>query len=391
LNRVCSIFSQLLNLFPRAEFERFVKERKGERHARRFTCWGQFVAMLFCQLARAHSLREICQGLAACEGKLKHLGLKDSPKRTTLAYANGHRPWEVYQDQFYALRQRCEQEVRPGHKFRFRNKLVSVDSTTIGLCVSMFDWAHFQRAKGAVKVHLMLDHDGYLPKFVLITTGKKHDITVARGLQFETGTIAVIDKGYADYAWWKRLDEQGVYFVSRLRVDAKYDAEKQREIPEMHRQRIRCDQEIKLLGHRQLGKEGLRVRRIEVWDEDKQETFVFVTNHLRLAAATIDRIYRERWQIETFFKSLKQLLKIKTFVGTTEKAVLTQIWTALITMLLLRWLKLKARYGWSLSNLLALLRQQLFVYRELYSWLDDPFTAPPAVTAIEAQLALDLR
>ncbi len=242
-----------------------------------------------------------------------------------------------------------------------------------------------------MKLHLLLDHDGYLPQFVVITTGKKHDITVARSLRFEPGTVAVMDKGYADYAWWKRLHEQKVYFVSRLRVDAKYRVEKKRDIPEMYRQRILCDEEITLLGHRQLGKEGLRVRRIEVWDEQKQEIFVFVTNHMRLAASTIDRIYRERWQIETFFKSLKQLLKIKTFVGTSENAVLTQIWTALITMLLLRWLKLKARYGWSLSNLLALLRQQLFVYRDLYAWLDDPFTGPPAVTAMEAQLALDLR
>jgi len=176
LNRVCSIFSQLLKIFPRDEFAGFVSKHKGERHARGFTCWGQFVAMMFCQLARAHSLREICQGLAACEGKLKHLELSDSPKRSTLAYANEHRPWQVYQDEFYALRSRCEQESRPGHKFRFKNKLVSLDSSTIGLCVSMYDWVLYQRVKGAVKLHLMLDHDGYLPKFAVITTGKKHDI-----------------------------------------------------------------------------------------------------------------------------------------------------------------------------------------------------------------------
>jgi hypothetical protein len=388
LNRVCSIFSQLLQLFPRAEFEFFVREHQAERHARGFTCWGQFVAMLFCQLARAHSLREICQGLAACEGKLKHLGLSNAPCRSTLAYANGHRPWEVYRDEFYALLSRCQQLAGPGHKFRFKNKLVSMDSTTIGLCVSMFDWAHFQRAKGAVKLHLLLDHDGYLPKFAVVTTGKKHDITVARTIQFEAGTIVVMDKGYADYAWWKELSERSVYFVTRLREDAKYRSDSKREIPETHQQRVLRDEEITLLGYGQLGTEGLRLRRIEVWDADRQENFVFVTNHLRLAASTIDRIYRERWQIETFFKSLKQLLKIKTFVGTSEKAVLTQIWTALIAMLLLRWLKLKATYGWSLSNLLALLRQQLFVYRDLFTWLNDPFIGPPAVIQTETQLPL---
>jgi Transposase DDE domain/Domain of unknown function (DUF4372) len=390
LNRVCSIFSQILKLFPRMEFEGFVREHKAERHARGFSCWGQFVAMVFCQLARAHSLNEICQGLAACEGKLKHLGLSDAPKKTTLAYANGHRPWEVYRDQFYALLRRCEAEARPGHKFRFRNKLVSLDSTTIGLCVSMYDWAHFQRAKGAVKIHMLLDHDGFLPRFAVLTTGKKHDITVARTMSFDAGTIVVMDKGYADYAWWSDLNQRSVYLVSRLRDDAKYRVDKERTIPEAHRQRILRDEEITLLGHGQLGEEGLRVRRIEVWDGARQENFVFVTNHMRLAASTIDQIYRERWQIETFFKSLKQLLKVKTFVGTSEKAVLTQLWTALIAMLLLRWLKLKARYGWSLSNLLALLRQQLFVYRDLSSWLDDPFTGPPILQDIEAQLALEL-
>lgn len=387
--RFSSIFSQLLKLFPRAEFERFVSDHKAERHARGFSCWAQFVAMMFCQLARAHSLREICLGLAACEGRLTHLGLRDAPKRSTLAYANEHRPWEVYQDQFYALLARCRQAASPGHKFRFHNKLVSLDSTTIGLCVDMFDWAHFQRAKAAVKVHMLLDHDGYLPKFAVITTGKTHDITVARHLQFEAGTIVVMDKGYADYAWWQRLSEQKVYFVSRLRKDASYRVDKVHEVPELHRKRVLRDEEITLLGHGQLGEEGLRLRRIEVWDEEKQETFVFVTNHLRLAAFTIDRIYRERWQIETFFKSLKQLLKIKTFVGTTEKAVLTQIWTALIVMLLLRWLKLQAHYGWGLSTLLAVLRQQLFVYRDLFRWLDNPDTSPPALIELETQLALE--
>lgn len=390
MNRVCSIFSQLLKLFPLDEFAAFVKKRAAERHARGFTCRGQFIAMLFCQLARAHSLREICQGLAACEGKLKHLGLSDAPKRSTLAYANEHRPWEVYQDLFFALRSRCE-TARPGHKFRFRNKLVSLDSTTVALSLSLYDWAHFQHAKGAVKLHLMLDHDGYLPQFAVVTTGKKHDITVARSLQFERGAVIVMDKGYADYGWWEQLNDSGVFFVTRLRDDAKYRVDGEREIPPTHQKRIRKDEEITLLGHGQIREPGLRLRRVEVWDEARQETFVFVTNHLRLAASTVDRVYRERWQIETFFKSVKQLLKIKTFVGTSEKAVLTQIWTALIVMLLLRWLKLKAAYGWSLSNLLALLRQQLFVYRDLYSWLDHPFEGPPAVAELEgSQLELGL-
>jgi len=391
LNKVCSIFSQLLAVFPRARFAQIVEEHKGERHARGFTCWGQFVAMMFCQLARAHSLREICQGLSACEGKLKHLGLSNSPSRSTLSYANGHRPWEISQAVFFDLLQRCEQRARPGHGFRFRNPLVSLDSSTVALSLSLYDWAHFKHTKGAVKLHMMLDHDGYMPKFAVVTTGKKSDITVARTLPLQPGTILVKDKGYADYVWWQRLDDDGVYIVTRLRNDAKYRVDQTREIPPSRAARIRKDEDITLLGHGQLRGEGLKLRRIEVWDEKRQEVFVFATNHRKLAASTIDAVYRDRWRIETFFKSLKQLLKIKTFVGTSEKAVMTQIWTALIVMLLLRWLKLNAKYGWSLSNLLALIRQQLFVYRDLYSWLNDPFQGPPGEDQIPPATQFELQ
>jgi hypothetical protein len=380
LNRVCSIFSQLLQIFPRLEFESIVKKHKAERHSRGFSCWSQLIAMFFCQLGRAHSLREICGGLAACEGKLRHLGLRDAPRRSTLSYANEHRPWQVYEELFYEVQKRCVMEAgKRGHGFRFKNKLLSIDSSTIGLCVTMFDWAHYQRAKGAVKLHLMLDHDGYLPKYAVITTGKKHDITMGRGMGFEPGTIVVFDQGYTDLAWWKQLGERGVYFVSRLRADLKFTVSKKRAIPPTH-DHLRSDEEIEMPGHRQVGKEGLSgLRRIEVWIEEKQEMMVLVTNHSKLAASTLAEIYRKRWQIETFFKSLKQLLKIKTFVGTSESAVLTQIWTALIVMLVLRWLKLKSQYAWSLSNLLALLRQQLFVHRDLWAWLNDPFQEPPGL------------
>lgn len=383
LNRVCSIFSQLLQQFPRLEFESLVGTHKGDRHSRGFSCWGQFVAMLYCQLARAHSLREICGGLACCEGRLRHLGLSESPRRSTLAYANQHRPWELYRDLFYVLEQRCREATRPGHKFRFKNKLLSVDSSTIGLCVSMYDWAHYQRAKGAVKLHLVLDHDGYLPQFAVVTDGKKHDISVGRSLRFERGTMVVFDKGYAKYIWWKQLCEQGVYFVTRLRDSAIYTVVGERSIPATCTA-VRADQDIEISGGRQgevVSLQGLR--RIQYWDEQEQRMFEFVTNHPRLAARTIAAVYRERWQIETFFKSLKQLLKLKTFVGTSENAVHTQIWTALIVMLLIRWLKLKSTYGWSLSNLVALLRQQLFVYRDLWLWLNNPFEGPPAALALE--------
>jgi len=198
MNRVCSIFSQLLQLFPRVEFQRAVKDHKAERHARGFTSWGQFVAMLFCQLGRAHSLREICGGLACCEGKLKHLGIPVAPKRSTLAYANEHRPWQLYQAVFQQLLERARQVVYAQggpKKFRFKNRLMSLDGSIIDLSVSLFDWAQFRRTKGAIKLHLLLDHDGYLPSFAVVTEGKMSELKVARSLQFEPGTILVIDRG----------------------------------------------------------------------------------------------------------------------------------------------------------------------------------------------------
>ena len=374
MSKVCSIFSQLLQLFPRGEFETAVGKHQAERHARGFSCWGQFIAMLFCQLGRAHSLNEITQGLAASEGKLKHLGVPAAPKRSTLAYANQHRPWQLYQTVFTQLLGRCQQLAAEGkRKFRFKNKLVSLDATVIDLCLELYDWAHFRRTKGAFKLHLLLDHDGYLPSFAHITEGKVHEIRVARQMRFAPGTIVVFDRGYTDYDWFATLERQGVFWVTRLKDNAEYVVVEQRPVSQ---RLIRTDQIISLFAHAQAGKE-LFFRRIVVFDEVNQREVVLLTNHRQFAASTIADIYRERWQIELFFKALKQSCKIKTFVGTSPNAVKTQVWTALIAMLLLRYLQLKARFGWALANLLALLRQQLFVHRDLWIWLNEPFQPPP--------------
>ena len=368
MNRVCSIFSQILQLIPRSEFQAAVRDHKAERHARGFSSWAQFIAMMFCQLGHAQSLREITGGLAASEGKLRHLGVEIAPKRTTLSYANGHRPWQLFQTVFYKLLERCQAEAKGRkRKFRFRHKLLSLDSSVIPLCLSAFDWAQYKRAKGAVKLHLVLDHDGYLPSYALLTEGKTADIIAARQIPFAPGTMLVFDRGYADYDWWLSLTRQKVHFVTRLKDSADYGVVEQREVPEDSN--IIRDEVIVLCAQQDIGPQA-RLRRIEVWVEEKQETMVFITNHLRLAAATIAAIYKERWAIELFFKALKQGLRIKTFVGTSENAVQTQIWTALIAMLLVKYLQLKSTYAWSLSNLIALLRQQLFVYRDLFIWLN---------------------
>jgi len=386
MNKFCSIFSQLLQLFPRNEFHQAVKKTRAERHARGFTCWGQFLAMLFCQLGRAHSLREITGGLRSCEGKLKHLGIT-APSHSTLAYANEHRPWELYQMIFLQLLGRCQNEGRGKKKFRFKNKLVSMDSSLIDLSVTLFDWARFRRTKGAVKLHLLLDHDGYLPSFAVITEGKVADVKIAREFRFDPGTIVVDDRGYNDYELFGRWTAQGVFFVTRLKVNAHYEVVGERSVPQ--KRNILKDELIEFRGPKAEEKCPYPLRLITVYDPATDTILLFLTNHMDLGATTVAAVYKDRWQIEIFFKALKQNLKIKTFVGTSANAVKTQIWTALIAMLVLRYLQLRSTFNWSLSNLVALLRMNLFTHRDLWAWLDHPFEVLPVFYEPE-QLVLAL-
>jgi hypothetical protein len=243
----------------------------------------------------------------------------------------------------------------------------------------VFDWARFRRTKGAVKLHLLLDHDGFLPCYAVITEGKQHEIGVARQLRYEPGTLLAIDRGYLDYGWFAALSEQGVYFVTRMKDNADYMVLEDRELP--HRKGLLRDQ---VIGFYQQARDGQQCyfRRIEFYDEEQDRVLVFVTNHLTLAAATVAEVYKQRWQIELFLKALKQNLRVKTFLGTSANALKTQVWAALIAMLLIKYLQLKATFGWSLSNLVALLRQQLFVYRDLRAWIDHP----PSQTAIKCAI-----
>lgn len=381
--KVCSIFSQVLKLFSRGEFEKAVKEHKAERHARGFTSWGQFTAMLFCQLGRAHSLREICGGLACCEGQLKHLGVAAAPKKSTLAYANEHRPWELYQTVFAQTLVKCKELVSSlggRKKFRFKNKLMSLDGSIIDLAMSMYDWAKYKSTKGAIKLHLLLDHDGYLPSFAVVTEGKTSEIKVARTLRFDPGTILAIDRGYIDYEWFRELTQAEVYFVTRMKQKAVYEVKEDIVVPQ--NSNVLRDQIIHFPRLAREAEEPVLFRLVEIWNKEKEESIVFLSNLLAFGATTIAAIYKDRWQVELFFKALKQTLKIKTFVGTSANAVRTQVWIALIAMLVLKYLQLKSTFSWSLSTLSALLRQQLFFYRDLWVWLDDPFQAPPALFGV---------
>jgi len=387
---VSSLFSQLLHHFPRTDFAELVKKHHAERHAKGFSCWSQFVAMMFSQLAQADSLREICNGLSCCLGKLIHLGLRQAPNKSTLAYANQHRPAALYRDLFYATLARFQEQGGFGPRqaqFRFKNKLLSLDATVISLCLALFPWAAFRRAKGGVKVHVLLDHDHYLPAFVHITTAKHPEVKVAQTLSLNPGSIVAFDLGYNDYALFNRWTEQGVFFVTRLKDNAVYAVVETRPLPQ-HRN-ILADQIIRLTGARAEDKCPHRLRRVVVWDEKNQRPLVLLTNHLDFGATTIAAIYKDRWKIELFFKALKQNLKIKTFVGTSENALSIQIWTALIAILLLKWMHHLSTFGWSFSNLAGMLRLNLFTYRDLMAWIHHPFSTAPIIPGAE-QLPLPL-
>lgn len=379
-----SLFAQLLQLVPRPAFARLVRHTKADRYCKSFTTWQQCVAMLYLHFAQAKSLREISDGLRSCGGKLSHLGIS-APAHSTLAHANATRPAVVYEQLFYQMLARCH-ATRPGkRKFKFKNPLYSLDSTIIDLCLSLFPWAEFRQTKGAVKLHLLLDHDGYLPTYAVITDGKTADITVARTLKLPKGSLVVMDRGYCDYALFHAWHRAGVFFVTRLKERARYDVVLDKQVPE-HRN-ILADQLIRFTGATAKQRCPVMLRRVVVWDAVNERELELLTNHLDFGATTIAAIYKDRWEIELFFKAIKQHLRIKTFVGTSENALKVQLWTALLAILILKYLQFLSSFAWPLCRLVALLRLHLFTYRNLQDWLDDPFHVPPEPDA-PAQLTL---
>jgi hypothetical protein len=269
-------------------------------------------------------------------------------------------------------------------KFRFKNKLLSLDSTTISLCLNLFPWATFRRAKGGVKVHVLLDHDDYMPSFALITDARRHDRTVARRFTLKPGSIIAFDRAYNDYTLFSQWTQNGIYFVTRLKKNAAYHIVENRPIPQ--NRAVLADQIVELTGHNATEKCPHQLCRVVVWDDANNRMIELLTNHLGFGASTIADIYKDRWEIEIFFKTLKQHLKVKTFIGTSENALRIQIWTALIALLLLKYLHHLSTCGWSMSNLATMLRLNLFTYRDLRKWLDDPYGQPPTPAVIQQRL-----
>jgi hypothetical protein len=385
-----SLFNQLLQHFPVLEFAALVKKHSAERAAKGFSCRAQLVAMLFCQLAHADSLRDICNGLACCMGKLVHLGIDVAPNKSTLSYANRHRPAALYEELFYTALGRFRDEGGLGErkrKFRFKNKLLSLDSTTISLCLELFPWAKFRRAKGGVKAHVLLDHDDYMPVYVLITEARRSDVKMAESFPINPGSIVAMDRGYNDYGLFGQWTERQIHFVTRLKDNAAYEVLETAVIPA--NRNILYDQLIQFTGDKARRDCPFPLRRVVVWDTTGQREIELLTNLMEFGATTIAAIYKDRWEIELFFKALKQNLKVKSFGGTSENALRIQIWTALIAILLLKWMHHLSKAKWSLSNLASMLRLNLFTYRDLNAWLDNPFGTPPLLPDSQ-QLTLGL-
>lgn len=377
-----TVFAQLLKLVPRHEFEALANAHHTGQRLRRMSRWSQFVALTLAQFAGRDSLRDIVSNLSAQAAKLYHLG-SAVVTRSSLARVNENQPYTLYEALFYKLLSRCQQSA-PRHGFRFKNKLISLDASTIDLCLSVFPWAKFRTTKGAIKLHVGLDHDGFLPRFVTVTDGKTHDVTVARTLALPRDSIVVMDRAYNDYAWFNALTDKGVFFVTRQKRNARFRVVESR--PVLEAKGIIADERIVLTGAK-ADCCPIRLRRIRYLDRETDKTYVFLTNNGHLAARTIADIYKARWQIELFFKCIKQNLKIKSFVGASRNAVLTQIWIALCAYLLLAWLKFSSRIDRSLGQMIRLLQLNLFERRELLPLLrGDPPEPPDGITP--AQLGL---
>ena len=318
------------------------------------------------------SLRDIVANLATHPHKLYHLGV-GSVTRSSLARVNEEQPYRLYERMFERVLARCQSSA-PGHRFRFKSKLYSLDASTVDLCLSMIPWAKFKQTKGAVKLHIGIDHAGYLPTFVRITDGKTSDIEAARALELPRGSIVVADRAYVDFAWLKHLKTQSISLVTRMKKGIRYAVRDRRAVKP--RQGITCDQIIVLTSTHGAKRHPGALRRIGYRDAETGKHYVFLTNNFDLSAKTIADIYKARWQIELFFKWIKQHLKVKSFVGTSRNAVLTQLWIAMCVYLLLSYIKFVNRLNWSLHEILRVLQLNLFDRRPMMDLLATQSTPP---------------
>ena len=369
-----TLFSQIIAKLDRSKFNKIVKRKQTDKHNKGFSSWNHLVAMLFCQFAKSQSVRDISNGLRSATGNLNHLGVNKAPSKSSISYQNKNRTHELFKEYYFELLQSLGQHPNFKQiKFKIKSKIFLLDSTTISLCLSLFDWAHYKTTKGAVKMHTLLDYDGNLPAYVNITDGKTADNKGAYEIPLLKGSVIIADRFYNDFSLLNVWDSSGVFFVIRHKENLKFTSIKENKLPEDRHQHILKDEIIELKNESSRGKYPKKLRRVSVWNEENKQTIELITNQFTWSPNTISDLYKSRWQVEIFFRDIKQLLHIKSFIGTSENAVMTQIWTALITILILKALKATSKFDWYLSNLVSFIRLNLFVKIDLQYWLDKPF------------------
>lgn len=369
-----TLFSQIISKLDTSKFKKLVKSHQSDKHQKGFDSWSHLVSMLFCQFAKSQSLRDISNGLRSATGNLNHIGMLKAPSKSTLSYQNKNRSWELFRDYYYVLLESLGQQAHMKRtKFRIKSKIFLLDATTISLCLSLFDWAKYKTKKGAVKMHTLLDYDGHLPAYVNITDGKTADNKGAYDVPLLKRSVIVADRFYNDFALLNVWNSNEVYFVVRHKDNIKFRTIKELELPQNKHQHLLKDEIIELTGTKTKDKYPKKLRRVALWDNENDQTIEVITNQMSWTANTITELYKARWEVEIFFRDIKQQLHIKSFIGTSQNAVMIQIWTALITILILKALKTVAKHTWYLSNLVAFIRLNLFVKVNLQEWLDNPF------------------
>ena len=380
-----SLFSQVLQLIDRNLFAGIVRKYDTDKHSKGIDSWTHLVAMLFMHLANAASNRDISNGLRSATGNLSHLGVSVAPSKSSMSYINAHRSYKLFEDFYYVLLDQFEPSLARRRKYahRLKRKIFIMDASVIPLSLSLFDWAKFRRHKGAIKLHSVLDYDTGLPAYSVITDGKVHDVKVAQQTVFPSESVFVVDRAYVDFDWLYNLDSTGVFFVTRLKSNVNIEIAQSFLVNDKH-EHILSDEDIRLTGFYTSMKYPANLRIVRVYDEINDKVLIILTNNLSWTADTISQLYKARWDVEVFFKHLKQLFRVKTFIGTSPNAVRIQMWTSMIAILLLKFLKQKAIYPWHLSNLVRFLRINLFVKIDLWQWINKPIIpkakSPPIMT-----------
>ncbi len=379
-----TLFSQIISKLDRSRFKKLVESKQSDKHCKGYNSWTHLVSMLFCQFAKSQSVRDISNGLRSATGNLNHLNVQKAPSKSSISYQNKHRNHELFRDYYFCLLESLGRQAGFKRvKFRIKTKIFLLDSTTISLCLSLFDWAKYKTSKGAVKMHTLLDYQGNLPVYVNITDGKTADNKGAYDLPLHKDSVIVADRFYNDFFLLNVWDSNQVFFVVRHKENLQFEVIKENVLPEHSHQHILKDEVIVLKNATSKVRYTKKLRRVAIWDDKNGQVIELITNQTSWTANTISELYKSRWQIEIFFREIKQLLHIKTFIGTSENAVRIQIWTALITILVLKALKAMAKYCWHLSNLVAFIRLNIFVKINLQDWLDKPFEEQPPEKANE--------